>query len=357
MKKIRDVVPMHNDQLLAFWSFEVTILADVVAKWRATVELWERDANAPNPFKAEKWYKDNLFPLFLHDDDMAFASYFGAFGLRKAGRRGWRVWIGCECKHRHFVWWRSPICGHFERTSSWGRSELISQCMDTYWLKLLRQCLAEDFKTLGLHPTSKQIATLAEHSNHLCHCIAKWIEVQECYMPEACVSRQLDAEAQPEGVTSHKPQDILLHLLSSYKFWIPLQWPELRMYKLRLQEGWAHDALHEMHQHLWVHTHLYKQKDKYAQGICYNTRANSVISKCQAKVDRATVKYHTSCEAMLSLLNRGKQDLTQHTQAQRHFVMLCRWSPIKIICRSLPPREFWNSKGSTGKVPLKFGVY
>lgn len=45
---------MHNEQILAFQSFEATIPAEMVAEWRPAVELWERDSNAPNPFKAEK---------------------------------------------------------------------------------------------------------------------------------------------------------------------------------------------------------------------------------------------------------------------------------------------------------------
>jgi len=54
MKKIQDAVPMRNDQILAFQSFQATIPVELVAQWSAAVELWEKDSNAPNPFKAEK---------------------------------------------------------------------------------------------------------------------------------------------------------------------------------------------------------------------------------------------------------------------------------------------------------------
>ena len=120
-------------------------------------------------------------------------------------------------------------------------------------------------------------------------------------MPEARVSRQQDAVGKPEGIAPYKPQDILLHLPSSYKFRTPLQRPELRLYELRLREGRAHDALHEMRQHLRVRTHLYQQKDKYARGVRHNTRANSAINKSQAKVNRAAEKYRASRDAMMSL--------------------------------------------------------
>lgn len=58
MKRIRDAVPMRNDQILAFQSFQATIPAELVAQWSAAVELWEKDSNAPNPFKAEKRCKE-----------------------------------------------------------------------------------------------------------------------------------------------------------------------------------------------------------------------------------------------------------------------------------------------------------
>ena len=120
-------------------------------------------------------------------------------------------------------------------------------------------------------------------------------------MPEARVSRQQDAVGKPEGIAPYKPQDIPLYLPFSYKFRTLLQRPELCMYELRLREGRAHDALHEMRQHLRVRTHLYQQKDKYARGVRHNTRANSAINKSQAKVNRATEKYRASRDAMLSL--------------------------------------------------------
>ena len=166
---------------------------------------------------------------------------------------------------------------------------------------MIRRRLAEDFKALGLHPTSKQIATLVERSNNLRRRIANWIELQERCMPEARISRQREAMAKPDGIAPYKPQDIPLHLPSSYKLQIPLQQPELRTYELRLREGRAHDALHEMRQHLRIRTHLLHQKDRYARGVRHNTRANTAIKKCQAKVDRAAEKYRTSRNAMMVL--------------------------------------------------------
>ena len=56
---------MHNNQFLAFRSFEETIPVKLVAQWHATVELWEKDSNAPNPFKTEKRCKGNFLSVFF----------------------------------------------------------------------------------------------------------------------------------------------------------------------------------------------------------------------------------------------------------------------------------------------------
>jgi hypothetical protein len=87
MKKIRDVVPMRNDPILAFQSFEAMIPFELVSQWRAAVELWEKDSNSPNPFEAEKRRKNGL-PLSIPDNDLVFCSRFGAFSLAEAGGRG-----------------------------------------------------------------------------------------------------------------------------------------------------------------------------------------------------------------------------------------------------------------------------
>ena len=87
MKKIQDAAPMRNDQIIAFQSFEATIPVKLVSQWHTAVELWEKDSNAPNPFKAEKRCKKERFVLIPHDD-VAFTSGFGAFGSAEAHARG-----------------------------------------------------------------------------------------------------------------------------------------------------------------------------------------------------------------------------------------------------------------------------
>jgi len=88
MKKIQDAVPMRNDQILAFQSFQATIPDELVAQWSAAMELWEKDSNAPNPFKVEKRCKEKFFLLLPHDDVASTTSNFRAFGSDEARGRG-----------------------------------------------------------------------------------------------------------------------------------------------------------------------------------------------------------------------------------------------------------------------------
>ena len=87
MKRIRDAAPMRNDQIFAFQSFEETIAVELVAQWRTAVELWEKDSNAPNPFKTEKCCKDDCFRLFVINNAW-LSRDFRAFGSDEAGGRG-----------------------------------------------------------------------------------------------------------------------------------------------------------------------------------------------------------------------------------------------------------------------------
>jgi hypothetical protein len=117
MKKIREAAPMRNDQMLAFKSFEETIPVELVVEWRTAVELWEKDSNAPNPFKTEKRCKHNLFRRFLFDNLASFRD-FGAFSSDEAGRRGRREGLGSE--HGCFIGRRSPIYHDLKWASSRG---------------------------------------------------------------------------------------------------------------------------------------------------------------------------------------------------------------------------------------------
>jgi len=54
MKKVRDAAPMRNDHIVALEELETTMSQDSLVEWRTAVELWEKDSNAPNPFKATR---------------------------------------------------------------------------------------------------------------------------------------------------------------------------------------------------------------------------------------------------------------------------------------------------------------
>jgi len=54
MKKMQDAVPMRNDHIAALEELETTMSQDSLVEWRMAIELWEKDSNAPNPFKATR---------------------------------------------------------------------------------------------------------------------------------------------------------------------------------------------------------------------------------------------------------------------------------------------------------------
>jgi len=54
MKRVQDAVPMRNDHIVALEELESTMSQDSLVQWRTAVELWEKDSNAPNPFKATR---------------------------------------------------------------------------------------------------------------------------------------------------------------------------------------------------------------------------------------------------------------------------------------------------------------
>jgi hypothetical protein len=54
MKKVQDAVPLQNDLIFALEELECTMSQDSLVQWRTAVELWEKDSNATNPFKATR---------------------------------------------------------------------------------------------------------------------------------------------------------------------------------------------------------------------------------------------------------------------------------------------------------------
>ncbi|KAJ3505872.1 hypothetical protein NMY22_g17430 [Coprinellus aureogranulatus] len=89
---------------------------------------------------------------------------------------------------------------------------------------------------LGLHPTSKQLAAIAEKFNTLRLRTAAWFGIQKLFMLIADLQRQAADNTQADGTAAQKVCDIQLLLPSS----LPESFDALKRYEARLRHGRAH---------------------------------------------------------------------------------------------------------------------
>lgn len=163
-----------------------------------------------------------------------------------------------------------------------------------------------DLKNVGLHPTVREEATLAERVNKLRRNIGEWIEVQHLYIPRLAAVRAKAEKAVPEGIPPTKVQDIPLWLPSAMAS-VPRRAPKLpcdpvlQEYEWRLREGQAHEALEEVRDGLRLRAHHYLFKDKNIRGVRHNTRANEKIAKIQRIINAAASIYRVARQALLIL--------------------------------------------------------
>ncbi|OBZ77742.1 hypothetical protein A0H81_02190 [Grifola frondosa] len=121
--------------------------------------------------------------------------------------------------------------------------------------------LRVDAAALGQHATDLQRAKFMERQNTLLRKLEAWWEIQALYMP---------------GVTAHQQE-----------------W--------RLRYAQAHEVLNDLRGHLELRSHLYVYKDRFVRGQRHNTRARTVITGAQSKIDADVSRYRTAHAALLSL--------------------------------------------------------
>lgn len=180
------------------------------------------------------------------------------------------------------------------RRSNVTRDNLTSFC---------RRRLAADLKNVGLHPTVREEATLAERINKLRRNIGEWIELQHLYIPRLAMLRAKAEKALPEGIPPTKVQDIPLWLpsaMASSRHGVPKVPCDatLQEYEWRFREGQAHEALEDVRDGLRLRAHHYVFKDKNVRGVRHNTRANEKIAKIQRIIDAAASVYRVAWRAL-----------------------------------------------------------
>ena len=148
---------------------------------------------------------------------------------------------------------------------------------------------------MRLKATSFQAAELEEKRAILHRRIIKWQEVQSFYMPELRGRQDV-----PEGETLH-PESIPLHLPSSIQAGHGLSEDFVNIEK-RLRVAQADDALVELRRLLRVVMGLWDYKfSQLGPSQRANTRARSMISRFQDKVQRCAERYRAARLALTRL--------------------------------------------------------
>lgn len=142
---------------------------------------------------------------------------------------------------------------------------------------------------------------MVERRNALQRKIDAWMEIQQLYMPGVAGIRARQAAAFP----SHTPpltHDIALCFPSDVMNDISCD-KVLVDCEFRLRVALGHDILEDLRRHLRLRSHLYGFKDRFVRGQRPNTRAQSIISSVQSKVDADAQRYRKNHAALVVLGN------------------------------------------------------
>ncbi|KAG6849154.1 hypothetical protein H0H93_010910 [Arthromyces matolae] len=277
LKKIREAAAECREHSLVLEEFNNSVPQDVRDVWKDQVEAWEADSSLENP-------------------------YFNASNA--PSERDVRLQLAQEVA-------AGEGSGADSSPSHVHASVMIATGLG---LEEEQRKLGADIASIGQHPTTSQLSTSLEKSNHLRSKITSWIEVQSLFMAEASRQRFKEApSATPDGTSSTKAYDIQLWLPSNLAAKGIIVPQELRMYEWRLRQGQAHDALEEIRRVLRLKSYLYKYKDRFAQGVKANTRSNVVIDKATVNMNRAAERYRVARNAMLTLANSLETPVTWRT--------------------------------------------
>ncbi|KAJ3539981.1 hypothetical protein NMY22_g4496 [Coprinellus aureogranulatus] len=180
---------------------------------------------------------------------------------------------------------------------------------------------------LSLHPTSKQLVTLAERLNQLPCRIASWIEVQRLLCTGSRTNRHHNSmrpfPAANCTPTSAEARNIRLYLPSS----LPLSRSpeELVAYEARLREGQAYDESESIRHNLRPCTYLCRRRDVQARRVKQSTRANVVMKCAQDGADHATTKHRSM--SLIEVKEQAADELEKDAQMQPEGVV--EWFALK----------------------------
>ncbi|OAX32391.1 hypothetical protein K503DRAFT_702091, partial [Rhizopogon vinicolor AM-OR11-026] len=264
LRKLKEAIPQCDQHISDLVDFEEAIPAESLTTWRVMVEDWEADHSKANPFN-------------LTSAPVTQASVRLQLSQAEAE----------QLKHGLDVSLHSEV----------SPSVLIAMGLD---LEAQQARLAYETAGIGAHSTDIQLSALQQRTNALRRRTEHWIKVQTLYMP--CVAHLCEmidavatdsAEEEVHNIKLWMPSAILMRALSCDVNLVHIEW--------KLHTAQAHEALHELHQHLRLKRHLTGFKKDWITGQCAHTRSRGIIDTVQNKINTAATKYRIAWTALESL--------------------------------------------------------
>ncbi|KAJ6503653.1 hypothetical protein C8R45DRAFT_818086 [Mycena sanguinolenta] len=250
---------------------------NVVATWTAMAELWEKKAEAPNPFETIR-------------KDQHVAQVRAELASEAAAREAARAED------------EGAVRGEMHVT------ELVAMGMQ---LEEQQRVLGSDVAATGLHPTPGQRRAMTERTSKLRRKIFAWIEVQQKFFPALANVRAREDEARARVADGQPVPGVSV---SEISLWLPSTMVASKtvkvevamhsgvcMYEYRLRVAQASEALHDVRRLLLVRTHLYKQKDVHSRGVRANMRSSDKIAALNDQIKRGARTYRAARAALVVL--------------------------------------------------------
>ncbi|KAI0693247.1 hypothetical protein C8T65DRAFT_699285 [Cerioporus squamosus] len=273
LNKIKKGVPERNTQVCAFRDYMESLPPDAVAEWRTAVESWEADRSQPNPFFIKRpAITQAAIKRQLTEEDAEALKAGTAVVLHDKFPAGGMIIAGVK-------------------------------------LEELQHRLKSEVQALSMHATDLQRAKLQERQNVLRRRIDAWMEIQQLYMPGISTYRVRLMSLVEE---CYMPHNIPLLLPSAAASLLPCD-PSLLLQEWWLRCAQAFDSLSDLRGHIEMRTHLYSNKNRFAQGQRANTRAQTIVKQVDTKIDADAERYRAAYTAIQSLRPRlGSSEWQEH---------------------------------------------
>jgi hypothetical protein len=135
--------------------------------------------------------------------------------------------------------------------------------------------------------------------------ILAWIDIQHLYIPGLHSYHQVDnaQEIPIEEVKLYLPLSILVWGLNIHCD------ARLLCIEFELCQAQADDTLQEVHNNLWLHSHVKQTKMRSHHGQCANTWSLGIITCLNDKIDAAALKYQLARNAVFLLAHHLGEDV------------------------------------------------